>query len=132
LRQEFQSGAAFRDWLVSKSDQNGSHVYDGIVQSVEYALSDPIATSGKGKSAVFILSDMVDKAPGGADARERAVNALGHVGEVGEDGGVIGLYYVDVRLCSQWARILRDAGVPTSNFHIEADIVGRPVLPSFE
>jgi len=129
LRQEFSSGAAFRDWLVAKSDPRGSRVHEGIVQTVEYTLTDPMVADGKAKSAVFILSDMVDNASGGEGAREQAVNALA---QVGKSGGVIGLYYVDVQLCSLWNRLLRDAGVPANNLHIEADIVGRPVLPSFE
>jgi hypothetical protein len=129
LRQEFSSGVQFREWLASKADPSGSHVYGGIVQAVEYALADPIVASGKGKSAVFILSDMVDNSAGGSESHGQAVSALV---EFAKRGGVIGLYYVDVRLCSPWNQALRDAGVPVSQLHVEADIVGRPVLPSFE
>ena len=129
LRQEFSSGSAFRDWLVSKSDPNGSRVHEGIVQSVEYTLANPSVASGKAKSAVFILSDLIDNSPGGESERERAVNVLA---QVGKSGGVIGLYYVDPRLCSTWDRLLREAGIPEEKLHIEADIVGHPVLPTFD
>jgi hypothetical protein len=129
LRQEFASGSAFRDWLVSKADPSGSRVYDGIVQAVGYTLADPIVSSGKGKSAVFILSDMVDNGSGAVEGREKAIRALA---EVGKSGGVVGLYYVDVRHCSLWNQLLRDAGIPASNLHVEADIVGHPVLPYFD
>jgi hypothetical protein len=129
LRQEFASASAFRDWLASRSDPHGSRVYEGIVQAVEYTLADPIVTGGKGKAAVFILSDMVDTAPGSDDARDRAVNALA---AIGKQQGVVGLYYVDARLCSVWNRLLGDAGVPPAHLRVEADIVSRPVLPSFE
>lgn len=52
--------------------------------------------------------------------------------EVGKDRGVVGLYYVDARLCSVWSRLLGDAGVPPARLRVEADIVSHPVLPSFE
>ena len=122
LRQKFSTAGEFRQWVESKSDPNGSRLYDGIVQAVEYAESD----RGKGRSAVFILSDMIDSTEGGA--RDRAVNALARIGK---QGGV-GLYYVDVKQCKLWEKLLRDAGVPEENMVIEADIVGHPTLPRFE
>jgi hypothetical protein len=52
--------------------------------------------------------------------------------EISNNDGVIGLYYVDARLCSVWTALLSDAGVPPAHLHVEAEIVSRPVLPSFE
>lgn len=129
LRQEFASGEAFRNWMAGQADPSGSRVYSGIAQAVEYTLTDPIVASGQGKAAVFILSDMVDNAPGNGESREQAVSALA---QVGRSGGVVALYYVDVRMCSLWYRFLRDAGIPEDNFHVEADIVGHPILPDFD
>jgi hypothetical protein len=97
--------------LSRSRNPNGSRVYDAIVEAVEYTLTDPIVGNGNGKAAVFILSDMVDTAPGSDDARDRAVDALA---EIGKKDGVVGLYYVDARLCSVWSRLLGDAGVPCS------------------
>jgi hypothetical protein len=125
LRQEFKSATEFRAWVESKADPNGSNLHDGIVQAVEYTLTD--AASGKGKSAVMILSDMIDSK--GADGRERAVSALA---KVGKSGGGVGLYYVDVQQCALWKKLLHDAGVPDANVIVEADIVGHPNLPRFE
>lgn len=127
LRRDFASGAAFRNWLSSCADPRGSLVYDGIVQAVEYTLSDPIMESGKGKAAVFILSDMVDTSDSD-QASERAVEALA---AIGRDRGVVGLYFVDVKLCSKWRRMLTDAGIPASHMHVEAEVVGSPLLPTF-
>lgn len=122
LRQEFPTAAAFRAWVASKADPNGSRLYEGIVQAVEYTLSDP----GNRKSAMFVVSDMIDSA--GDDGRDKAVSALT---KVGKSGGV-GLYYVDVQRCAEWKRLLQDAGVPAENMVVEADIVGHPMLPRFE
>jgi hypothetical protein len=125
LRQEFKSGAEFRAWIDAKADPNGSDLYEGIVQVVDYTLSDP--AGAKGKSAVLVLSDMIDSK--GADGRERAVEALA---KVGKGGGSVGLYYVDVKQCALWKKLLRDAGVPDAKTIVEADIVGHPTLPRFE
>lgn len=129
LRQEFASASDFRDWLTTRTDPNGSLVFDGIVQAVEYTLAEPAVASGKGKSAVFILSDMIDNSPNSAQSQERALKALG---ELGQKHGVIGLYYVDVRLCSTWRELLREAGVPDTQTRVEAEIVGSPLLPNFD
>ncbi len=129
LRQEFASATEFRNWVMSKADPKASHVYEGIAQAVEYTLSDPVVAGGRGKAAVFILCDMIDNTPDNGPARERAVSALAHVAK---QGGGLGLYFVDVRLCGEWNRLLRDAGVPEGNVCIQADIVGHPALPSFE
>jgi hypothetical protein len=129
LRQEFPSAAAFRDWLVAHTDPHGSRIYDGITQAVEYTLADPVMSSGKGKAAVFILSDLCDTGPNQKEKRKRVIKSLA---EVARRDGVIGLYYVDVPLVPKWRKVLTDAGVPAANLQIEADIVGRPLLPSFE
>ena len=128
LRQEFASGAAFRDWLVSRADPNGSFLYEGILQAAEYTLADPIVASGRGKSAVFVLSDMADNSENSGKKRQQAVDALA---EVGKNRGIVGLYFVDVRLCPTWQRLLRDAGLDATQAHVEAEVVGQPLLPSF-
>jgi hypothetical protein len=129
LRQEFPSASEFRKWLISKADPKASHVYEGIVQAVDYTLSESAVASGKGKAMVIIISDMIDNTPDNAAARIRAVSALA---KVGKSSGAVGLYYVDVRLCPVWNQLLRDAGVPVRNVRVQADIVGRPQVPSFE
>ena len=120
LRQQFTSGVEFRKWMESKADPSGSRLYEGIVQAVEYT------DRSKGRSAIFILSDMIDSTKGGT--RDKAVHALA---SIGKQGGV-GLYYVDIKQCKLWEKLLRDAGVPEENMVIEADIVGHPTLPRFE
>jgi hypothetical protein len=129
LRNEFHSAAEFRAWIEKKADPTGSRLYGGIIQAVEYTLADPVIASGKGKSAVFVLSDMIDNRGSDSTARDRAVSALAKIGKA---GGSVGLYYVDVERCALWEQLLRDAGVPADNMVVEADIVGHPMLPNFE
>jgi hypothetical protein len=88
-------------------------------------LADPVGR--KGKSAVFILSDMIDST--GEAKRGKAVDALARVGK---SGGGVGLYYVNVQRCTLWKKLLHDAGVPDANVIVEADIVSHPTLPRFE
>ncbi|HVX12084.1 MAG TPA: hypothetical protein VHC22_12960 [Pirellulales bacterium] len=129
LRQDFSSASAFREWLMSKADPYGSLVYEGIVKATEYTLADPILADGKGKAALFILSDMCDTAGEVMQSRDRAVKAIA---DLVRHDGVVGIYYVDVGLCPIWQQLLHDAGVPATRSHVEAEIVGRPLLPSFE
>jgi hypothetical protein len=112
-----------------QADPKSSRVYDGLVQAVEYTLADPVMVRGKGKAAVFVISDMIDNTPDNAARRARAVNALT---QVGKRGGVVALFFVDVQLCAPWGQLLRDAGMPEASLCIQADIVGQPRLPIFD
>lgn len=127
LRREFPSADAFRDFLLSKADPGGSLVHEGLARTVEYVTSDPQVASGKAKSAIFVLSDMLDNGPDGRESQERAARALA---AYSQKGGVVGLYYVDQSLVAQWRQILRDAKIP--DYCVECEIVGKPPLPSFE
>lgn len=127
LRREFPSAAAFRDFLLSKADPGGSLVHAGLANTVEYLTSDPRVASGEAKSALFVLSDMLDNDPESKESEDRAVRALA---EYGQKGGVVGLYYVDQSLVAHWRQILSDAQIP--DYRVECEIVGQPPLPSFE
>lgn len=129
LRQEFASASEFRDFLMAKADPNSSLIHAGLAQAVEYSLEDPVVVSGKGKPAVFVLSDMLDTSVESEQSKKRAVAALA---DFGKKGGVVGIYYVDTLLCSQWRQIVRDAGFSPAHYRVEADIVGRPALPNFD
>ncbi|SRR5712691_5390485 len=129
LRQEFPSANAFRQFLMTKADPSRSLVYDGITQSVDYVLSDPGISSGKAKSALFVLSDMLDTGtgPNADESKQKAKDALA---SYGRHGGIVGLYYVDLNLVREWRQILQDAGI--QHYSVQSEIVGKPNLPSFE
>lgn len=129
LRQDFQSASAFRDFLMAKADPRSSRIHNGIAQAVTYSLEDPVVAEGKGKAAVFVLSDMLDNSPDSELSKERAIKALT---EFGQKGGVVGLYYLDTLMCAEWRQILRDAKMSPTHFRVEPDIVGRPSLPNFD
>ena len=125
LRQDFASAQSFADFLRSKANPNGSPVHDAIAQTIEYVLDEPGVSSGKAKAAIFVLSDMLDtSAP---DSKEKALQQFANFGK---NGGVVGLYYVDQHLVTDWRSELRKAGV--KEFCVESGIVSRPRLPTFE
>ena len=127
LRQDFPSASAFRDFLKQRSNSAGSRVHDGITQTVEYVMSDLRIQSKTAKSAVFVLSDMLDNFPDSDASKKKTVEMLKAYGRI---GGTFGLYYVDQLLVPEWRTHLRDSGI--KHWRVEAEIVGRPTLPDFE
>lgn len=127
LRREFPSAGAFRDFLLQKSDPNGSLVYDGIHTTLEYLLMDPGVRGGRTKSALLVLSDLVDTGPEPGPRARRLKQTLA---EYAACGGTVGLYYVDTSLLGIWTKVLSETGV--QEFAVESEIVGKPHLPTFE
>ncbi len=126
LRQNFPSAKAFGEFLRIKSDPSESHIHDSIIHSLEYITSDPAIMNGQAKSAVFILSDMLDNGSS-QDSKKQAIEALS---TYAEKGGVVGMYYVDQFLVSEWRKELQNAGV--KELCVESEIVGVPRLPNFD
>jgi hypothetical protein len=125
LRKEFPTADAFRDYLLGKGDPNGSRVYAGLHNAMGYVLSDPRVQSGGAKTAVFVLSDMMD-----SDNDKMTEGYMNHdVSELGWRGGVMGLYYVDQSQVLPWRHKLLAFGVKG---RVESEIVGTPPLPSFD
>ncbi len=127
LRQEFSSASAFAQFLTENADSNGSRVHEAIAQTADYVANDPGVAAGKVKTCLFVLSDLLDTTPDADETRTKAITAVTHYGQ---KGGAIGFYYVDQHLLPEWREQLRTTGI--KNFCIEAEIVGRPTLPSFE
>jgi hypothetical protein len=127
LRRDFSSAASFRKFLQEKAEGGGSQVHNAIVQTADYVASDPSIVKGKAKSALLILSDMVDS---GSDSKETRKKAVASLAEYGKTGGAIGMYYLDQNLTKAWREELKGAGI--KNYCIEADFVGQPNLPTFE
>jgi hypothetical protein len=125
LRQRFPTADAFRVFLLSKADAAVSRVYDALSQTVEYTMSDSNVVSGKAKSAVFCLTDMLDTSVD--QSKERAVKALNDYGRM---GGVVGIYFCEQGQVAEWRQILTDAGI--RNSCVEPEFVGHPKLPSFD
>jgi hypothetical protein len=127
LRAKFPTSEAFKTWLMKTADPSGSLVHQALHQTVRYSLADPV--TGKGKSAIFVMSDMIDTDPAGMQAKEKALKALS---DYAKAGGVIGLYFVDQLICHDWHDHLKDAGFPPGHFRVYADIIDRPDLPVFD
>lgn len=127
LRQDFRSADEFCAFLHEKSDAAGSNVFEGIARTTEYMLGEPGVADGTAKSALFVLSDMLDNSSNADEARQRALTAME---QFSDRGGSIGLYYVDQDEVANWRRHLRTSGV--RQCRVECDIVGHPPLPSFD
>lgn len=127
LRKEFHSGAEFREFLLQKADPQTSLVHDGIANAIEYTLADPSVQSGKAKTALFVLSDMLENGPHMEESIERLRGALA---AYGKRGGVVGLYYVNSDLVSCWRSELAAAGL--RDYQVSSEIVRKPPLPTFE
>lgn len=127
LRREFPSASAFRDFLLQKSNPNGSLVYDGMHTTLEYLMMDPGVKAGRTKSALLVLSDLIDNGPEPGPRARRLKHTLA---EYAACGGTIGLYYVDTSCLGIWTKVLSDTGI--REFEVESEIVGKPTLPNFE
>jgi len=124
LRQEYPTADSFRQFLLQKKDPNGSRVHDGLAHAVEYLCAQPNISNRKAKSAIFVLSDMLDNAPNPKESERRLVTAFEDYGHL---GGVVGMYYVDQLLVTTWSRHLK--GAQLREFCLESEIVGNPRLP---
>lgn len=124
LRMDFASPTDLSTFLRSKANSGQSNVFDNMAKSIEYLSSDPDVVSGKAKSAVLVLSDMLDNDPNQYAARERLKRALA---EYGKRDGIVGCYFVDQTVVPSCRTFIADTGI--RNFIVQAEIVGNPQLP---
>jgi hypothetical protein len=126
LRRHFGSADSFREFLLSKSDPRGSRINEGVANALDYTINHASVRSNGAKPALFVLSDMMDNDPAGADHMKRVNELLGDFADV---GGVIGLYYVNQSMLIDWRTRIESSGVRDSR--IECGIVSNPDLPVF-
>jgi hypothetical protein len=127
LRHEFPNAAAFRSFLVEHATQSGSLVHAAMTSALQHAMTDTRVAKGQAKSALFVLSDMMDNGPVSEESERILMQELS---DYGRCGGVVGLYYVDHPLVAVWKRRLQNAGI--KDFCVESEIVAKPALPNFE
>lgn len=107
LRQQFNDSSAFKTHLKSKADPRGSVIYDGLAHAIEQMMLDRAVSSGRAKTAVFVLSDMDDNAsqPGGLQRLEKALADYARV------KGVVGMWFVDQQHTKFWNDTLPRCGI---------------------
>ena len=127
LRHQFPTAASFREFLLSKADPNGSLVNDGLAHVVNYLTADPQVSGGHAKLGLFVLSDMLDSGPNPEESQKRLVQSLSVLGLT---DSLIGMYFVDQLLVAYWKQQLQAAGL--RRYHVESEIVGKPLLPELE
>jgi hypothetical protein len=126
LREQFPSPANLREFLLNNRDSSGSRVHEAIVDTLRHILTDPNVASGGAKSALFVLSDMVENA---ADAKATEEDVTRLLSEYGTRDGVVGLYFVKQGLVPVWRERLAESGV---RFAVSSEIDRNPPLPCFE
>lgn len=129
LKERFPDARAFMNFVVSKSNPNGSRVHDGVTDSLEYLMSFPGVAQRTVKTACLVLSDFDDNFPDEADTKKRLIECLG---KYAKTGGSIGFYWVDVDRVPFWHGALRDAGFRHDRAVVVADIAHSAPLPNFE
>lgn len=127
LRGAFPNSEAFGKFLASKANPGGSRIHDGIADAVDYLLNYPGIAEGKTRSALFVLSDMLDNAPEPEKSRDRLLKALT---VYGQRDVAVGFYWVHHPLVLPWRTDLQNAGI--RHFVVESQIVADPQLPKFE
>ncbi len=126
LRKDFSNAEAFRDFVLAKSNPNGSRINEGIANALDYVVNHQAVRSNGAKPALFVLSDMLDNDPDGEAQLARVDSSLQ---DFADAGGVIGLYYVHQQMLIDWRRRIESSGV--KDYRIECGIVTTPSLPSF-
>ncbi len=126
LRHKFSTATEFKDFLLANADPRGSVIHDGMAHALEYLTSDPALACGHAKSAVFVLSDLLDNGADPEKSQRRVSNALS---EYASKNGVVGLYYVDQDLVLPWRKALQTSGL--RDYRVESIIDDNPDLPSF-
>ena len=127
LRQQFASSSEFKEFLLSHADPNGSVIHDGIAHSLELLVSDPALVNPNTKTAVFVLSDLLDNGANPEKSGPRVTKALA---EYARMNGVLGLYYVDQDLVVPWRQSLQASGM--RDYRVECIINQHPDLPNFQ
>jgi hypothetical protein len=127
MRKKFPSPKQFRDFLVQHSDPNQSLVYEGITSCLRHLMTDSRVRQKQVKSALLVVSDMVEFGPDVVGARKKMIEALQ---DYGKCGGVLGLYYVHSKKAPLWEEWLRTkSGI--REFRVESKINEIPDLPNF-
>ena len=126
LREQFPSPERLREFLFKNIDSSGSRSMRPWWTPCATYWSTQMWQTARRKSALFVLSDMVESA---ADARASEEDVGRLLSEYGVKKGVVGLFFVKQSLVSHWRESLKRCGV---RFTVSSEIERNPPLPSFE
>jgi hypothetical protein len=126
LKKRFGSSEKLKDYILQRSCPNGSCLYAGIAQVLNYILSLPGVKEGDTKVCILVLSDMDDNSPTQTEDKERMIEALKKFKDI---KGKIGFYFIDIQCLETTRQCLIDAGLDPR--YVESGIVEEPTLPSF-
>lgn len=122
LGQQFSSHDEFGRYIRSKSSPNGSRLYGGLADTLEYlgGISGPDTSL-----TVLVLTDLIDNAPTQREDRKRLVEELRHFKHPKH---CIGFYFLGTRELAQCKKLLSEAELDGAT---EAQIVKMPRRPVF-
>ena len=126
LQREFPDSNAFREYVLAHATPHGCRLNDGIADSIDYTLRMNSVARGNAKSALMILSKMLDDQPEQVSSDARLMKALTTYAH----RGYIGFYFVDQLRMADITEKLEKAGFTMHT--LECDFHGRPPVPSFE
>ncbi|HYH66445.1 MAG TPA: hypothetical protein VD866_17260 [Urbifossiella sp.] len=126
LRRDFDTPEAFKAFLHAKADPKASRLYDGMTESIDYALGIPGVTP-QTNVVVLFLTDYEDNhsSPGGEARLMRAIGTLGK-----RPGSAVGFYYVGQHLAARLRDDVRATGV--KNFVVHSAIETEIPLPNLD
>jgi|GEM_PF-3461272 len=126
LRREFPDSNAFRAFLIAHAKPNGCRLNDGIADAIDFTLNTNSVARGKAKTALMILSRMIDDQPDQEASDARLMKSLTEYAH----RGYIGFYFCSQKRMKDVREKLKKAGIETQT--IECGIHGKPPVPSFE
>ena len=127
LRKRFNSPEEFNQFLLDRSDANGSYVFEATRKAVEH-LGAVSGVTEETRLLTVVLSDMQDS-QGDKRSLDRMAASLRQYQEL---GGALALYFVSESEIPRWRAIVNDAGFAPDHVMIENELAASPRLPQFD
>lgn len=126
LRRKFGSSDALKHFILSKADPQGSRLFAGVAETLDYVSVLPGVPEGQSQVCVLVLSDMLDNSPTQAEDWQKMTEAM----KTAKEQGIhVGFYFVDINMLPTVRDGMSTAGLDTR--YIESGILESPPLPVF-
>jgi hypothetical protein len=133
--EQFPSPASLREFMLEKTDPNGSPVHNVINDSLTYLISlheQAASREVKPHSCILVFSDMEDNAPDTEGTRKQMGQLFKQYLKTTGGHCAVGFYWVDLAYVPGVTRMLHDTGLKPSQFIVENGINVSPRLPVFD
>jgi hypothetical protein len=126
LMNDFQDADQLQRFFKDKSCPNGTRLYLGIADALDYIMEERGVKTGETEVVVIVLSDMIDAWEKPEESRARLVSSLRGFSKCHAS---LAFFWVDQLKFKEAKQLLLDAGIP------EAEIkcgFGKPKLPNWQ